>query len=247
MNHRIAFENFLRDFQHLYQEILESGDQESILILQDIGRKASIFGRVNLILSISASVFFVSYPLIAGNRSLPYGLYIPIPIDYRASPTYEIVFAFQAFCTFVGCLMYISFSNFFISFVVFGIILCKELQRKFKAMTSSSCNKIDNDLIERQLKQNIQYHERVIRYIKEINDLLSLICLVEMISFALIVSALLFMIIIVDKTSQLIMGVSFIVVVLMQLFAIYWISNELIEEVIYLTTDDISASSVLSV
>lgn len=232
MSHRFKFEAFLEDFCKLYQHILDSGDKTCHAILEDVGNKAATFGKLNLVLGIIASACFVSYPLLAGLRDLPYGLYIPT-VDTRASPTYEIVFLIQGVITFSGCFLYIPFSNLFSSFVMFGIILLRILQHKFRTIVEPSCTQfpIDNDLIERRFYVYIQNHKRIIRYVEEINELVSLVCFVELIFFGVLLSALLFLVIIVQKTSQLIMAVSYIFLIMVQLFAIYWNSNELMEEV----------------
>lgn len=232
MSHRFKFEAFLEDFCKLYQHIRDSGDKTCHAILEDVGNKAATFGKLNLVLGIIASACFVSYPLLAGLRDLPYGLYIPT-VDTRASPTYEIVFLIQGVITFSGCFLYIPFSNLFSSFVMFGIILLRILQHKFRTIVEPSCTQftIDNDLIERRFYVYIQNHKRIIRYVEEINELVSLVCFVELIFFGVLLSALLFLVIIVQKTSQLIMAVSYIFLIMVQLFAIYWNSNELMEEV----------------
>lgn len=230
MSHRVKFETFLEDFCKLYQHILDSSDATSRAILEDISHKAAIFEKLNLGLGMFASSCFVAYPLIAGLRDLPYGIYIP-SVDYRQSPTYEIVFAIQAVITFSGSLLYIPFSNLFSSFVMFGIILIKILQHKFRTIADGPSSEIDNALIERRFRLYIENHKRIIRYVKEINSLVSVVCLVELIFFGVLLSALLFLVNTVEKTSQLVIASSYIFLIMVQLFTLYWNSNELLEEV----------------
>lgn len=231
MNHRMKFETFLEDFSQLYQHILESGDATSRTILEDMSNKASIFAKLNLCLGIFASSCFVLYPLIAGLRDLPYGIYIP-NVDYRLSPTYEIVFVIQAVITFSGSLLYIPFSNLFSSFVMFGIVLIKILQHKFRTIAEgSNQTTINNSLIEMRFRLYIENHKRILRYVHEINELVSTVCLIELIFFGVLIVALLFLVNIVQKTSQLIIALSYIFLIMVQLFTLYWNSNELLEEV----------------
>lgn len=236
MDHRIKFETFLEDFNKLYQHILDSSDQTSRNILENISSKAAMFGKLNLILGICASSCFVAYPLVAGLRDLPYGIYIP-NVNYRNSPTYEVVFFIQAVITFSGSLLYIPFSNLLSSFVMFGIVLIKILSHKISVISGSGPGwsetekVVDHSLIEKRFKLLIENHKRIIRYVKEINELVSTVCLVELIFFGLLLSALLFLVNVVQKTSQLIMALSYIFLIMVQLFSLYWNSNELLEEV----------------
>lgn len=225
----MKFETFLEEFCKLYTAILDTGDEMSKKILQEISSKAEIFAKLNLALGIFASSCFVSYPLVAGLRDLPYGVYVPT-LDYRLSPAYEILFVIQAVITFSGSLLYIPFSNLFSSFIMFGIILLKILQHNFKQIIGSSGD-VDNDLVEKKFKLCIENHLRIIRYVAEMNELVSVVCLLELIFFGLLICALLFLVIIVQKTSQLIIACSYIFLIMVQLFALYWNSNELLEEV----------------
>lgn len=234
MNHREKFEAFLKDFCRLYNHILNSGDETSRAILLEISAKAAIFAKLNLCLGIFASSCFVFYPLIAGLRDLPYGIYIP-NLDYRLSPAYEFFFVVQAVITYSGSLLYIPFSNMFSSFVMFGIILIKVLQHKFRtivdAIESNADGVVDDVLIEKKLRLYILNHMRIIQYVGEINALVSTVCLIELVFFGMLLSALLFLVVIVQQTSQLVIACCYIFLIMVQLFTLYWNSNELIEEV----------------
>lgn len=231
---RTKFETFLDDFCKLYQNIVDSGEETANRILEESSKQAAIFGKMNLILGIFASSCFVTYPLMSGNRDLPYGIYVP-GVNYRLSPVYEIVYVYQAVITFSGSLLYIPFSNIFSSAIMFGNVLIKILQHKFRTIADFSCSDpVKADLlIERKFKLYVEYHERIVRYVNEMNELVSVICLVELVLFGVLLSALLFLVNIVGKTSQLIMACSYIFLIMVQLFALYWNSNEMREEVIY--------------
>lgn len=69
----------------------------------------------------------------------------------------------------------------------------------------------------------------IIRYVDELNDLVSNLCLVEIILFGLLLSALLFLVIIVTKTSRLVMAIMYIIFIIFKLFTFYWLCNELTE------------------
>lgn len=233
MNHRHKFETFLESFSSLYVDILESADDKSNQILDGISKKASLFAKLNLALGIFASSCFVTYPLIAGLRDLPYGIYLP-SLDYRVSPTYEFIFVTQAVITFSGCLLYIPFSNMFSSFIMFGIVLVKILQHRLRTIAEYSAGEsveTSQELIERRFRLYIEFHKRIFQYVKEMNELVSTVCLIEILLFGALISALLFLVITVEQTSQLIIALSYIFLIMVQLFTLYWNANELLEEV----------------
>jgi hypothetical protein len=66
----------------------------------------------------------------------------------------------------------------------------KTLQHQLKNIKESSEN---NDEINKKLDQLIESQKRIIEYINDINDLVGVICLVELLSFGLMLVALLFL------------------------------------------------------
>lgn len=238
MSHGLRFEVFLQGFCKLYDHILQSGDERAKSILMDMSDKAALFAKLNVVLGIFSSSCFVCYPLLAGLRDLPYGIYIP-NFDYRMSPIYEITFVIQAVITFSGSLLYIPFSNLFLSFVMFGIALIRILQHKFSTIAQQSSldgnsraeNIFDDDVIGKRFKLYIENHKRIIKYVQDVNGLVSTVCLVEIILFGVLLCALLFLVIIVQKTAQLIIACCYIFLIMVQLFTLYYSSNELLEEV----------------
>lgn len=224
-------ETFLDNFAQLYDHVLHSGDQVARSILLEISPQGAIFAKLNICLGLFACFCFIIYPLITGEHQLPYGIYVP-GLDYHSSPTYEIVYVVQAVITFSGCLLYIPFSNLFVSFAMFGIVLIRVVVHKIRTISESACPSAEeNALIERRFKLYIENYKRIIRYVDEVNELVSLVCLTELILFGALLSALLFLVNIVEKTSQLVIGMSYIFLIMVQLFTLYWTSNQLLEEV----------------
>lgn len=149
------------------------------------------------------------------------------------SPTYEICYFMECLLSFTSCLAYISFVNMFVSFIVFGFALLQILHRKFEGIAGefSEAKGPRNDLIAQRFRLYIEYHSRIIDYVSGMNEIFSISCLVEILIFGIVLSTLLFQLVIVNKTSQLCLVAGCICLILMQLFVIYWISNEMIEQV----------------
>lgn len=194
--------------------------------------RAALFSKSNLSLGSLATVLFLSYPRVIGSTNLPYQLYCR-GIDFRTSPGYEMGYLFEILVTCFTVMLYIPFINIVMSFILFGIGLIQNLNEKFKTIADRdgyAGDAIDNDLIEIRFKLYIEYHKRIIRYVEELNELVATVCLVEIILFGILLSALLFLTVIVQKTVQLVFACIYIFMIMFQLFNFYWLSNELIEQ-----------------
>lgn len=194
--------------------------------------RASLFGQINLVLVIFSAFIYIGYPLTTQERNLPYGIYI-IGTDLQAPWIFEFAYLVQFIITMSSGLLYISFTNMFVSFMAFGFTLLQILHRKFETIAGNyfEATGPDNELIAKRYRLYIENHTRIIRYVREMNGIVSMVCLVEIILFLLLLCALLFLIIIVDKMSQFGLAVTYIMFVLFHLFVIYYISNEMIQQV----------------
>lgn len=175
------------------------------------------------------------YPLFLAGRRHPYGIYF-FGVDFQSTPTYEVIYFLQLLITGGACLFYIPFINMFASFILFGIALIsifKERLRKIAEPFDASVAELEpnNDLIEKRFRLLIEYHKRIIRYVAELNAIVSTVCLVEIIIFGALLCLLLFLVQIVENGVQLIVYIIFIGCIIFQLLTLYWLSNELIEQV----------------
>lgn len=196
--------------------------------------RASLFSRFNMCLASLACFLFLSYPVILGIRVLPYGIHIP-GIDFTTSPAYELGYMCQILITMSAVCQYIPFINMFMVFILFGITLIQILSRKMRTICDDPGRNVevdgpDNALVEKRFRLYIEYHKRIIRYVEEMNTLVSTVCLVEIVLFGLLLMALLFTVVMASKTSQVVLGCVYIFMIIFQLFAMYYLSNELIEQ-----------------
>lgn len=243
MHRRHLFENFCESFIVLYNAVRDSGDSRAIAILDLMQFRATIFTRSNMVLGSLAIILFSGHPLLLGTGKLPYGVYIA-GVDFRTSPAYQLGYALCIASTILGVTLYIPFINIVMSFIIFGITLIQNLNAKFRTISETSSEEgedqgthppldntlVDNNLVERRFKLYIEYHKRIIRYVEEINELISFVCLVEIILFGGLLSALLFLTVIVKQTGQFVFACIYIFMILFQLFNFYWLSNELIQQ-----------------
>lgn len=176
----------------------------------------------------------MGYPLFLGEDKLPYGLYLP-GVDFMSSPIFEVAYFMEFLVTTLGVVLYIPFINMFISFVIFGITMIRILQRKFLAIADPFDESVDaapnNELIQKRFRLCIELHKRIIRYVNTLNQIVSMAFLVEIIVFGVLLCVLLFFVQLVEKPSHRFLGIIFIFFVVFQLFSLYWLSNQLIEEV----------------
>ena len=173
--------------------------------------RARIYTKFNLyFLGIFISSLFMSYPIIVGVRELPYGIFIPY-VDCFKTPAYEIIYAIQVYLTVPACCIYIPYSNFFTSCTNFGLIQIKTLKYQIRNIDKEKVDenfngeigrKFLNIKINRKLDELVLTHKNIIKYVAEFNSLVAYNCLVELISFGLILIALLFLIAIVSNVAK---------------------------------------------
>uniref|UniRef100_A0A182VV01 Odorant receptor n=1 Tax=Anopheles minimus TaxID=112268 RepID=A0A182VV01_9DIPT len=109
------------------------------------------------------------------------------------------------------------------------MVQIKTLQHRLRNFRSGVWNE-GHSKLERKIHKLVEDHLRIIRYVKDINDLVTYICLIEFLSFGLILCALLFLLNVINVMAQAVIVVAYIFSMLAQIFAFYWHSNEVREE-----------------
>ncbi|XP_049549243.1 odorant receptor Or2-like [Anopheles darlingi] len=233
---RQKYEVFLASAANVYQEIRVSDDDVIGKLVEDYTRRARILSISNLALGAFISGCFVVYPLFTGQRSLPYGMFIPGVSNFE-SPQYEIFYIMQLVLTFPGCCMYIPYTSFFATSTLFGLVQIKTLQHQLRMFRSTGSNLgRRTPTLDRQLTKFIEDHKRIIRYVQDLNGLVTYICLIEFLSFGLMLCALLFLLNIISVMAQIVIVGAYIFMILTQIFAFYWHSNEVREESMAIAT-----------
>uniref|UniRef100_A0A182S530 Uncharacterized protein n=1 Tax=Anopheles funestus TaxID=62324 RepID=A0A182S530_ANOFN len=225
---RDKYECFLTGAAKIHKELRNNNDETITKIVDTYTKRARYLSISNLILGAIISSCFVVYPLFTGERRLPYGMYIP-GIKIFDSPQYEMFYIAQAVLTFPGCCMHVPYTSFFASSTLLGMVQIKTLQHRLRNFRSGIPNE-GLSALKRKLHQLVEDHLRIIRYVKDINDLVTYICLIEFLSFGLILCALLFLLNVINVMAQIVIVVAYIFSMLAQIFAFYWHSNEVREE-----------------
>uniref|UniRef100_A0A182S531 Uncharacterized protein n=1 Tax=Anopheles funestus TaxID=62324 RepID=A0A182S531_ANOFN len=225
---RDKYESFLAGAAGVYEEICALNDEVITKLVATYTKRARYLSISNLILGAVISSCFVIYPLFTGQRGLPYGMFIPGVNNFN-SPQYEIIYLTQMVLTFPGCCMYIPYTSFFASSTLFGLVQIKTLQHQLRNFRSENLAEKTKGL-NRKLQKLIEDHKRIIRYVQDLNDLVTYICLIEFLSFGLMLCALLFLLNIISVMAQIVIVGAYIFMILTQIFAFYWHSNEVREE-----------------
>ena len=191
--------------------------------------RAGSFTKFNFFFGCLTASAFCIYPIVIEGRDLPYGLYIT-RIDFEASPVYQSAYAAEIAITCVGIGLYFPFISMVMSFILFGMCLVQILVQKLGDLREDE----DQQLLAKKLRLCVEHHKRIIRYVDELNGLISMLCLAEILLFGVLLSALLFLVVIVEQTSRLILAVSYISFIIFQLFTFYWLCNDLIAQSVHL-------------
>lgn len=191
-----------------------------------------MFQRFNWAMCTFAGIFYYSYPLTTGGRNHPIAIWL-FGMDLKAYPAYEMVYLLELLITMVDGATYVIFVNKFISFMLFGFGLLQILHNSFATITEGSVaiTLPNNALIAKRVRLYIEYHTRIIQYVSGMNEIFSTVFMVDLIIYGAFLCVLLFMLVIVEKASQIILVVSLLFLIFIQLFIINWIANEMIEQV----------------
>ncbi|XP_058814907.1 odorant receptor Or2-like [Topomyia yanbarensis] len=225
---REMFEKFLRNIAVVYREIQEMKDEYIKRIVGSFTKRARILSLANLGMGAVISMCYVTYPLFTEGRGLPYGMFIP-GVKIFESPQYEIFYIAQVVFTFPGCCMYIPFTSFFASTTLFGLVQIKTLQRLLRTFKAAG-NDENGEMLNSKVAKLIENHLRVIRYVRDLNSLVTYICLIEILSFGTILCALLFLFNLIDNQAQIVIIAAYIFMIISQIFTFYWHANEVREE-----------------
>ncbi|XP_055599245.1 odorant receptor Or2-like [Uranotaenia lowii] len=224
MINRDKFEQFLEEIANEYSVLEKRNDVR--LLLEQLTRRGQILSKSNLWLGAFISACFVTYPLFSPGNGLPYGMFVP-GVDVHASPIYEIVFALQIYLTIPACCMYIPFTSFYCTSALFGLVRISALKRSLERI--QQFNDSESSLLAK-LKECFRKHKDVIKYVADLNGLVTYIFLLEFLSFGLMLCALLFLLSISNQLAQMTMIGSYIFMILSQMYALYWHSNEIREQ-----------------
>ncbi|XP_052840047.1 LOW QUALITY PROTEIN: odorant receptor 49b [Drosophila gunungcola] len=220
----------IQNLTEAYYDLLNLNDTYISRLLVEVNRVGQLMARGNLFFGMLTSLGFGLYPLSSSERVLPFGSRIPGLNEYE-SPYYEMWYVFQMLITPMGCCMYIPYTSLIVGLIMFGIVRCKALQHRLRQV---AIRYPDGDRDSRQLREEIiaciRYQQGIIEYMDHINELTTMVFLFELMAFSALLCALLFMLIIVSGTSQLIIVCMYINMILAQILALYWYANELREQ-----------------
>ncbi|XP_001864544.2 odorant receptor Or2 [Culex quinquefasciatus] len=224
LTNRSKFEQFFEGIAAEYAKLEKRNDIR--LLLEQLTRRARILSKSNLWLGAFISACFVTYPLFSPDSGLPYGVYVP-GVNMQSSPTYEIVFFLQVYLTFPACCMYIPFTSFYCTCTLFGLVRIAALKESLERLHQFSS---EPKTLLAKVKECLQYHKEIIKYIRDLNELVTFIFLLELLSFGMMLCALLFLLSTSNQLAQMVMIGSYIFMILSQMYALYWHSNEVLEQ-----------------
>lgn len=200
---------------------------------------ANLFTKANWMLSSFAGCLYLLYPSFIGSTELPYGVYLQ-GVDLTKKPAYHIAYACEILLTPFAMINYVAFVNMFVAFIFFVTGFIRILTHKLRTIAESAKTKgqgnqgdipnIDNALVAKRLRLYIENHKRIIRFFDEFNDITSTCILVETLLFGVLFLVLLFTVIVSKQTKVIVWSSIYIGMILIQMFVMYFLANEIIEE-----------------
>ncbi|XP_020815382.1 odorant receptor 43a [Drosophila serrata] len=220
---RVQFEKFLAQFYILFQSIFDSTDERGRVILRRAEREARRLAILNLSASFLDIVGALISPLFREERAHPFGVAIP-GVNMTRSPVYEVVYLTQLPSPLLLSMMYMPFVSLFAGLTIFGKAMLQILVQRLGQIGGKEQSE---ELRLRMLTSCIRYHIRVMRYVRELNALVTNILAAEAIIFGSIISMLLFCLNIITSPTQVISIVMYIFTMLYVLFTYYNRANDL--------------------
>ncbi|KFB39839.1 odorant receptor 2 [Anopheles sinensis] len=224
---RRKFEKFFEGVAIEYERLERNNEIRPVL--ERYTRRGRMLSMSNLWLGAFISACFVTYPLFAPGRTLPYAVSIP-GVDVLASPVYEVLFVLQVYLTFPACCMYIPFTSFYATCTLFALVQIAALKQRLGRIRGGAPSAGESRTLFVELKECLMYHKQIIQYVHDLNSLVTYICLLEFLSFGMMLCALLFLLSISNQLAQMIMIGSYIFMILSQMFAFYWHAHEVLEQ-----------------
>ncbi|XP_037822928.1 odorant receptor 30a-like [Lucilia sericata] len=221
---RFEYEKFMENIRLLYIELMESEDKATRKMLHETTLASRFISKINLFMGTCSCIGFITYPIFATSRVLPFGMYVP-GIEKYESPFYQIFFICQVIITPMGCCMYIPFTNLVVAFILFAILMCKVLQHKLRNLKDVSSEQAREVIV-----WCIKYQLELIRYVDTINNLTTHTFLVEFLAYGAMLCAMLFLLIIVETLAQMIIVSIYIFMILSQSVIMYYFANELYDQ-----------------
>ncbi|XP_016986100.1 odorant receptor 49b [Drosophila rhopaloa] len=220
----------IQNLKEAYYDLLNLNDTYITRLLTKVNRVGQLMARGNLFFGMLTSLGFGLYPLASSERVLPFGSRIPGLNEYE-TPYYELWYVFHMLITPMGCCMYIPYTSLIVGLIMFGIVRCKALQHRLRQVAIMyPYGDRDSRKLKEEIFACIRYQQSIIDYMDHINELTTMIFLFELMAFSALLCALLFMLLIVSGTSQLIIVCMYINMILAQILALYWYANELREQ-----------------
>ncbi|EDW35808.1 GL17016 [Drosophila persimilis] len=230
MQDQDGYVGLIQSLTSAYYDLASEKDPYIAGLLDDLNRQGMLMARGNLFFGVLTSVGFGLYPLSSSERVLPFGSRIP-GVDEYTTPYYQLWYVFQMLITPMGCCMYIPYTSLIVAFIMFGIVRCKALQYRLRLLAvRHPAGQRNSRHLAAEIGECIRYQQSIIAYVDKISGLTTMMFLFELLAFSVLLCALLFMLIIVDSTSQLIIVCLYINMILAQILALYWYANELREQ-----------------
>ncbi|EDV35903.2 uncharacterized protein Dana_GF12239 [Drosophila ananassae] len=221
---RVQFEKFLDQLSVLFHSIRDDSDEWGRNILRQAEDEACHLAILNLSASFLDIVGALISPLFREARAHPFGVALP-GVNMTRTPVYEIVYLAQLPTPALLSMMYMPFVSLFAGLAIFGKAMLQILVHRLGQMGGEGQTVEEPEF--RMLCDCIQYHIRVIGYVRRLNDLVTNIVAAEAIIFGSIICSLLFCLNIITSPTQIISIIMYIFTMLYVLYTYYNRANDL--------------------
>ncbi|CAD6999718.1 unnamed protein product [Ceratitis capitata] len=219
------FQRFLQSMQQWCNAMESYEDQHIPGLILDITRRSQKLSRITFYGSVVGTVCGVAYPFTFEHRKFIFDVQYPL-FDIKRTPFYEINFLLQAFVLVPSFLcVYMTFTNLLFTFLMFGEVTLLDLRLKLQNISKDDQSKMLKDF-----KDCIAYHNQIIDFRDDLENLVSMALFFEVALFGLMFCMLLFFISLVHDYQLIFTAVTFIAVTLYMIAISFYFASKFTSE-----------------
>ncbi|XP_004534194.1 odorant receptor 30a-like [Ceratitis capitata] len=168
------FLNLFGVVESWYEDLKQPNEHKALETLNQIVAKVQLYSKCCLYSLLMVDVTYAFEPIITHYGKLVVELQLP-SIDLHQSPVYEMVYLIQALWLVpLTSVNYVSYSNSLLIFTIFGVFATRHLQQKLMEISQ-----MEDDEALANLKQCVVYHSKIIKFGENLEELYSLMSLLD--------------------------------------------------------------------
>nr|QKN21028.1 odorant receptor [Bactrocera correcta] len=230
------FERFLQCVEHWHREIERNDDPQMVGILKEITKRTQLLSKMTIYVGALGAFAAILYPISFDGRRHMITVQLP-PFNVLQTPFFEIFFLMQVtWLTPAVLALSLLFTNIFLISFMFGVLVLKDLCVKLRNIRSEN-----QETMLQEFKECIAYHQKIIAWCDDLQDLLSLDGFFHLALFGMMLCMLLFFLSMIHDLRLILAALSFVSFTSYIISMTYYYANNLSTEVSLIFSSKLSS------